>query len=72
MAYAQLQNVRFAGLASCVPQQEVSNLDCPPEQKQERERLVRNIGIDRRRVCGAGVCFSDLAQTAAERLLNDL
>ena len=72
MAYAQLQNVRFAGLASCVPQQEVSNLDCPPEQKQERERLVRNIGIDRRRVCGAGVCFSDLAQTAAERLLGDL
>lgn len=72
MAYAELRNVRFLGLASCVPKAEVSNLDCPPEQKQERERLVRNIGIDRRRVCAPGVCFSDLAQTAAERLLDDL
>lgn len=72
MAYAQLRNVRFAGLASCVPTKVVSNLDCPPEQKQERERLVRNIGIDRRRVCAPGMCFSDLAQKAAEKLLDEL
>jgi 3-oxoacyl-[acyl-carrier-protein] synthase-3 len=72
MAYAVLRNVRYAGLATCTPAQSVSNLDCPPEQKADRERLVRNIGIDRRRVCARGVCFSDLAQKAAEELLGKL
>ena len=72
MAYAILRNVRYAGLASCVPGDSVSNLDCPPEQRAERERLVRNIGIDHRRVCAPGVCFSDLAQRSAETLLDKL
>lgn len=72
MAYAVLRNVRYAGLASCVPGESVSNLDCPPEQRAERERLVRNIGIDHRRVCAPGVCFSDLAQRSAEALLDKL
>ena len=72
MAYAVLRNVRYAGLASCVPSESVSNLDGPPEQRAERERLVRNIGIDHRRVCAPGVCFSDLAQRSAEVLLDKL
>ena len=61
MAQATVKQVRLAGLVSAVPAQLVSNLDCPPEKRQERERLVRNIGIDTRRVCGEGVVFSDLA-----------
>jgi len=72
MAYAQLENVRFAGLASAVPRNSVSNLDCPPEQRSERERLVRNIGIAHRRQSAAGVCFSDLAFAAAENLMAEL
>lgn len=72
MAYAQLNNVRIAGLTSCVPSRIVSNLDCEPEKLQERERLVRNIGIQTRRVCEAGVVFSDLALVAAEQLIAGL
>ncbi|MGD9942532.1 MAG: ketoacyl-ACP synthase III [Burkholderiaceae bacterium] len=72
MAYAVLNDVRLAGVASCVPRQSVSNLDCPPEQLSERERLVRNIGIAHRRQSAADICFSDLAQSAAERLLGEL
>lgn len=72
MAYAQLEKVRFAGLASAVPRHSVSNLDCPPEQRSERERLVRNIGIAHRRQSSAEVCFSDLAQAAAEQLIAEL
>lgn len=72
MAYAQLNNVRIAGLTSCVPSRIVSNLDCEPDKLQERERLVRNIGIQTRRVCEAGVVFSDLALVAAERLTAGL
>ncbi|ASC85284.1 hypothetical protein CDA60_02130 [Pseudomonas fragi] len=46
-----LHHVRFAGMASCVPKGRVSNLtDCPPAMRGERERLVRNIGIEYRRV----------------------
>ena len=72
MATAVLEKVRFAGLTSCVPRRVVSNLDCPPEKLAERQRLVRNIGIQTRRVCESGQVFSDLALPAAERLISGL
>ncbi|RTZ47579.1 ketoacyl-ACP synthase III [Candidimonas sp. SYP-B2681] len=73
MATSVLHNVRFAGMASCVPQLVVSNLfDCAPKQRSERERLVRNIGIEKRRLKADWQCFSDLAQEAAEKLLEEL
>ncbi|MEJ8296393.1 ketoacyl-ACP synthase III [Delftia tsuruhatensis] len=73
MALSTLHNVRFAGMASCVPKRAVSNLeDCPPSQRSERERLVRNIGIQTRRICPEWQCFSDLAFVATEKLLAEL
>ena len=73
MALSTLHNVRFAGMASCVPKRILSNLeDCPPSQRSERERLVRNIGIQTRRICPEWQCFSDLAFVATEKLLADL
>ncbi len=72
MAQATLGKVRFAGLASCVPKSVASNLDCAPEKKSERERLVRNIGINTRRVCEPGQVFSDLALKAADELIKGL
>lgn len=73
MALSTLHNVRFAGMASCVPRRVISNLeDCPPSQRSERERLVRNIGIQTRRICMEWQCFSDLAFAATEKLLDQL
>lgn len=73
MGLSTLRHVRFAGMASCVPKRVLSNLtDCPPSLRSERERLVRNIGIETRRICPPWQCFSDLALVAAERLLADL
>src|SRR5438552_4109021 len=72
MAQPVVRDVRFAGLTSCAPRNVVSNLDCPPERRAERERLVRNIGIQTRRVCDAGLVFSDLAFVAAEKLIEGL
>jgi 3-oxoacyl-[acyl-carrier-protein] synthase-3 len=73
MGLSTLQNVRFAGMASCVPRRILSNIeDCPPLLRSERERLIRNIGIEQRRICADWQCFSDLAFIAAERLLADL
>jgi len=73
MALSTLHNVRFAGMASCVPHRVLDNLrDCPPSQRSERERLVRNIGIQTRRLCAPWQCFSDLALVATEKLLAGL
>lgn len=73
MTLSTLHNVRFAGMASCVPHRVLDNLrDCPPSQRSERERLVRNIGIQTRRICSEWQCFSDLAFEATEKLLTEL
>lgn len=73
MGLSTLHNVRFAGMASCVPKRVLSNLeDCPPKMRSERERLVRNIGIHNRRICAEWQCFSDLAFDATETLLESL
>lgn len=72
MAFCSLKSVAYRGLASVVPKNIVSNLDVPESHKGERERLVRNIGIRTRRLCPPGICFSDLAEAGARRLMNDL
>ncbi|CAH0136381.1 3-oxoacyl-[acyl-carrier-protein] synthase 3 [Massilia sp. Bi118] len=73
MAQATIRNVRYAGMATCVPKRVVSNIDdCPPQIRPARERLVRNIGIETRRVCSEWQYFSDLAYDATERLLDEL
>ncbi|CAG0977627.1 3-oxoacyl-[acyl-carrier-protein] synthase III [Methylophilaceae bacterium] len=73
MTQSILNNVRYAGMATCVPKRIVSNLeDCPPQLKSERERLVRNIGIQQRRLCPEWQCFSDLAFNAAQALMQEL
>jgi 3-oxoacyl-[acyl-carrier-protein] synthase-3 len=60
-------------MASCVPKRVLNNIeDCPPSLQPERTRLVRNIGIETRRICPEWQYFSDLAFIAAERLLADL
>lgn len=73
MATSTLSNVRFAGMATCVPKRILSNLtDCKPQIRAERERLVRNIGIETRRMAQEWQCFSDLAFDATEKLLASL
>ncbi|WP_045767442.1 ketoacyl-ACP synthase III [Xanthomonas albilineans] len=73
MPTSTLHNVRFAGMATCVPKRVVSNLtDCRPQIRSERERLVRNIGIETRRMAADWQCFSDLAFDATQVLLEQL
>lgn len=73
MPTSTLKNVRFSGMATCVPKRVVSNLtDCRPEIRSERERLVRNIGIETRRMSQPWQCFSDLAFDATNALLERL
>jgi len=73
MSQCTLRNVRFAGMATCVPKRVFHNVnDAPPQIRSERERLVRNIGIYTRRLCPDWQTFSDLALIATEKLLADL
>lgn len=72
MGLSTLRNVRYRGMSTCVPKHKVSNLDCAPAQRAERERLTRNIGIYERRLCPEWQCFSDLALEATEQLLSEL
>jgi 3-oxoacyl-[acyl-carrier-protein] synthase-3 len=72
MGLSTVHNVRYRGMATCVPKHRVSNLDCPPAKRAERERLTRNIGIYERRLCPGWQCFSDLAFEATEQLLAAL
>lgn len=73
MSLSTLHNVRFAGMATCVPKRVFHNVnDAPPKIRSERERLVRNIGIYTRRICPDWQTFSDLAFDAAEKLLAEL
>lgn len=72
MGLSTVHNVRYRGMATCVPKHKVSNLDCPPAKRAERERLTRNIGIYERRLCPGWQCFSDLAFEATEQLLAAL
>jgi 3-oxoacyl-[acyl-carrier-protein] synthase-3 len=73
MSRCTLRNVRFAGMATCVPKRVYHNIDdAPPKIRSERERLARNIGIYTRRLCPDWQTFSDLAFAAAEKLLAEL
>jgi 3-oxoacyl-[acyl-carrier-protein] synthase-3 len=73
MGLSTLKNVRFAGMATCVPKRILHNIDdAPPKIRSERQRLVRNIGIHQRRICQEWQTFSDLAFDATEKLLESL
>ena len=72
MSVISLPNVRLAGLAAAVPQNRERNEDYTWISKKERESLIRNIGVETRRVAPAGMATSDLCVAAAGRLLDDL
>lgn len=73
MAIFSISNVAMRGVAACVPANEVSNMDYELITEKERESLVKNIGVNKRRVRkDATVTTSDLCYEAAEKLITEL
>ncbi|SPU49081.1 ketoacyl-ACP synthase III [Bordetella trematum] len=72
MPLARIDHVAVRGLTTVVPNHRVDNLAVRPEDLRQRERLVRNVGIRWRSCCVDGMIFSDLAQHAAEKLIDGL
>ncbi|AHV91988.1 ketoacyl-ACP synthase III [Bordetella holmesii] len=72
MGVVRLDHVAVRGITSAVPPGRVDNLAVAPDQLAQRERLVRNVGVRWRPCCADGMIFSDLAQHAAQKLIDGL
>jgi 3-oxoacyl-[acyl-carrier-protein] synthase III len=72
MAYIEINNVSIKGVSACVPKKVIENIDNPLFSKEEAEKTILRIGIERRRCVEGNVCTSDLCYEAAERLITDL
>ena len=72
MALLSVPAVRVAGLSAAVPRNRVNNADYGWISKKERESLIKNIGVETRRVAEKGVTTADLCVPAAEKLIGEL
>jgi 3-oxoacyl-[acyl-carrier-protein] synthase-3 len=72
MAIFTVKNVRFSGVAACVPKNVISNFDYEQLTEEERALLVSTTGIAERRKADPNCTTSDLCFSAAEKLLADL
>jgi 3-oxoacyl-[acyl-carrier-protein] synthase III len=72
MSIFTLKGVKIAGIAACVPSNEVHNIDYKWIPEKERFLLMRTTGVISRRVAPKGVTTSDLCIKAGEKLINEL
>lgn len=72
MALFSLSGTKVSGISAAVPRNMESNMDYRWITKKERESLIKNIGVETRRVAPKGVTTSDLCVAAAEPLLREL
>jgi 3-oxoacyl-[acyl-carrier-protein] synthase-3 len=73
MSRHSIEGMRIAGVATCVPQQRVDNLDASLGfDPEEVRKVVAMAGVRERRVVPDGVTAADLCFEAAQRLLDAL
>jgi 3-oxoacyl-[acyl-carrier-protein] synthase-3 len=72
MALLSLPGIKISGLSAAVPFNRESNADYQWISVKERESLIKNIGVETRRVALKGTTTSDLCIVAAEKLLTNL
>lgn len=72
MALIKLNNVSIKGIAACVPSDVEENKDYPYFDENELDRIMPTIGVERRHVLKKGQTCGDLAQAAAEKLVEEL
>ena len=72
MALFSHPGIKISGISAAVPKNKEFNAGYNWISLKERESLMKNIGVETRRVAEKGTTTSDLCVLAAERLLNDL
>ena len=72
MALFAIPDIHIAGISAAVPQNREHTIDYSWISRKERESVIKNIGVETRRVAEKGVTTSDLCFIAAEKLLTEL
>jgi 3-oxoacyl-[acyl-carrier-protein] synthase-3 len=72
MALFSLPGITISGMSAAVPRNKERSADYNWISRKERESLIRNIGVETRRVAAKGTTTSDLCVIAAEKLMDDL
>ncbi len=72
MALFSLSGIKISGIAAAVPENKKSNANYQWIAIRERQSLMKNIGVETRRVALKGTTTSDLCVVAAEKLLQEL
>ncbi len=72
MALLSFSGAGIRGIGAAVPRNVESNSDYRWISRKERESLIKNIGVEFRRVAPKGMTTSDLCVVAAEKLLAEL
>ena len=72
MARWTIKNVRFAGVAACVPKEVVKTADFHFFTNEEAAVFDNTVGIRKRHLGPDTLCASDMCQVAAEKLLAEL
>lgn len=72
MAFINISDVRMAGIAACIPKQSYHNKDYPHLSTEEKDKLIKTTGIERRRIADDNTCTSDLCFEAADQLISEL
>jgi 3-oxoacyl-[acyl-carrier-protein] synthase-3 len=72
MAFLEINNVRIAGIAACVPKEIEENLTLPLfDSTEEASKFIASTGIERRHIAKNHLT-SDLCFQASEKLIADL
>lgn len=72
MALFNIDDIRIAGIAACVPEKVLSNHNYKWIKESERNLLIRTIGVEQRHVAEPGETTSDLCFQAALELMEAL
>lgn len=72
MSFLSINNVRVAGVSTCVPEQVEESSNFPLFSKTDAENFIKGTGVERRHIADKDICSSDLCQKAAERIISDL
>lgn len=72
MSFLDINNVKIKGVAACVPDKIVDNMDYELLSTSEKIKYIETTGIRFRHVTEEKVCTSDLCEKAAEKLICDL
>jgi 3-oxoacyl-[acyl-carrier-protein] synthase-3 len=72
MSNFRLNNVKIAGISTCVPKSKILNKENKKFTSEEIDKFIESTGVVSRRVSENQLCTSDYSLIAANKLISDL